>query len=71
MNEQISLAYSVQPSGYTSTSISIIPKSEDGSLNTDAIISVNIASPIAGSPEAILLDSIRKSLFDFRTAKGI
>jgi hypothetical protein len=71
MNEQISLAFSVQPSGYTSTSISIIPKKEDGSLNTDAIVSVNIASPVAGSPEAILVESIRNSLSDYRTAKSI
>jgi hypothetical protein len=71
MNEQISLAFSVQSTGYTSTSISIIPKKEDGSLNTDAIVSVNIASPVVGSPEASLVESIRNALSDYRTAKSI
>ncbi len=71
MSEQISLAFSAQPTGYTSTSISIIPTKEDGSLNTDAIVSVNIASPVAGSPEANLVESIRNSLSDYRTAKSI
>jgi hypothetical protein len=71
MNEQVSLAFSVQPSGYSSTSISIIPKKEDGSLNTEAIVSVNIASPVSGSPEAILIESISMALSDYRTAKGI
>jgi hypothetical protein len=71
MNEQISLAFSVQPLGYSSTSISIIPTKEDGSLNTDAIASVNIASPVAGSPEAVLIESISTALSDYRTAKSI
>jgi hypothetical protein len=34
-------------------------------------VSVNIASPVAGSPEAILVESIRNSLSDYRTAKSI
>jgi hypothetical protein len=71
MNEQISLAFSVQPTGYITTSLSIIPTKEDGSLNTDAIVSVNIASPVAGSPEESLLESIRNSLSDYRAVKGI
>jgi hypothetical protein len=32
---------------------------------------VNIASPVAGSPEESLLESIRNSLSDYRAVKGI
>ena len=71
MSEQVSLAYSVQPSGYSSLSISIIPPAEDGSLNTDAIVAVNIASPVAGTPESLLLDSITALVAEYRATKGI
>jgi hypothetical protein len=69
MNEQISLAYSLQPSGTSSIALSIIP-TEDGSLNTAAMLSANISSPSVGSPEAILLASVSEAVAAFRSAKG-
>lgn len=71
MNEQISLAYSVQPSGASSVAFSIIPLREDGALNTDAMFTANISSPAESSPESVLLASVASVVSAFRASKGI
>lgn len=71
MNEQISLAYSVQLLGTSSIAFSIIPSKEDGSLNTETMISANISAPSEGSPEAAFLIAISEAVSAFRAAKGI
>jgi hypothetical protein len=70
MNEQISLAYSVQSSGSSSIAFSVIPTGEGGALNTEIMVTANISSPAAGSPEALLLSSVSEAVAAFRAAKG-
>jgi hypothetical protein len=70
MNEQISLAFSVQPDGTASAAFSAIPTNIDGSLNTDGMKSANIYNPTNGSPEAALLSAVSAAISTFKTAKG-
>jgi len=71
MNEQVSLAFSIQPDGTTSVSISVIPINGDGSIASDRLLSANISSVSASEQEAALISAIGTALSSFRTLRGI
>jgi hypothetical protein len=71
MNEQISLAYSLQPTGKSSIALSVIPLDSEGTMNMNGMASANISAPAAGSPEAALLASVSEAVAAFRSAKGL
>jgi hypothetical protein len=68
MNEQISLAYSIQPDGSSSYALSIIPQT-DGAPP----IAINLASAgvQTGSPDETFIAAINSALAAYRTSKGI
>jgi hypothetical protein len=71
MNEQISLAFSVQPTGTVSVSISVIPINEDGNIASDRLLSANISSVSASEQEEALIGAITTALSSFRSVRGI
>jgi hypothetical protein len=63
MNEQISLAYSVQPDGTASYALSVIP--ENGEMR-----SINLSSLGAGANDSAFIAAVQTAIADYRTAKG-
>lgn len=70
MNEQVSLAYSVQPDGTTSVAISVIPINEDGSIAPDRLLSANLSSASASEQDAALIQAISTALASYRSVRG-
>jgi hypothetical protein len=63
MNEQISLAYSVQLDGTASYALSVMP--EDGEIR-----SLNLSS-LGGDPTDLsFITAVNQAIADYRTAKG-
>ena len=72
MSELISLSYSKDTSSAAETvAFSVIPIKPDGSLDTDAVVSSNIATPLSGTPEDSLKTSVEGAISSYRSAKGI
>jgi hypothetical protein len=65
MNEQISLAYNVQPDGITSYALSVVPQDDPASAR-----SLNLSS-LGGDPtDLAFIEAVNKSISDYRAAKG-
>ena len=65
MNEQISLAYSVQPDGTASYALSVVPRDDPASVR-----SLNLSS-LGGDPiDLAFIEAVNKSISDYRSAKG-
>jgi hypothetical protein len=63
MNDQISLAYSVQPDGTTSYALSVIPDGGD-------MRSVNLSSLGADQTDTEFMLAINHAIAEYRAAKG-
>jgi hypothetical protein len=63
MNEQISLAFSVQIDGTASYALSITPEGEDTR-------SVNLSSLGADATDLCFIASVNQVIAEYRTAKG-
>jgi hypothetical protein len=63
MNEQVSLAYSVQLDGTASYALSIMP--EGGEMRN-----INLSSLGADAIDSAFITSVNQVIADYRTAKG-
>jgi hypothetical protein len=65
MNEQISLAYSVQLDGTASYALSVVPQDDPSASR-----SLNLSS-LGGNPDDLaFIESVNKCISDYRAAKG-
>jgi hypothetical protein len=65
MNEQISLAYSVQPDGNASYALSVVPQDDPASAR-----SLNLSS-LGGDPTALaFIAAVNAAISDYRSIKG-
>jgi hypothetical protein len=65
MNEQISLAYSVQPDGTASYALSVVPQDDPASVR-----SLNLSS-LGGDPaDLAFIAAVNAAISDYRAAKG-
>jgi hypothetical protein len=67
MNEQISLAFSLQPDGSSSYALTVIPQTEMAVPFAINLASMGVAD---GSPDADFIEAIVAALASYRASKG-
>jgi hypothetical protein len=65
MNEQISLAYSVQPDGTASYALSVVPQDDPASVR-----SLNLSSLGGDHTDLAFIAAVNAVISDYRAAKG-